>query len=125
MTPTSHLLRTPGEAQLVSPVESVYSVIITAAENPGQVAWCLGHFRRIYPTMPALLVSDGPRRWNYEGVVKRFSMRLVEGLSLKRATCGGQWWARFVEYALEFESAFVLKVDPDAMFQRPFEFPPL
>lgn len=112
-------------AQGAAPGEHSLMVLLHVVERPQQLAWCLDHLRRVYPSVPVMAISDGVPPDRYRPVCRHYDVELIGGSRLKLASEGGAWWQRALEVADSAATEFVIKIDPDTLVQRTIAFWPV
>lgn len=95
-------------------------VCAVADEGDAQLEFFLTHFRRAYPRAPLAVVSDGVDDPAYPTLCQRYGAVYRLGRFLKRIECGGTWWRRTLTIGLDLGTPYIVKVDPDTRFWRPF-----
>jgi hypothetical protein len=99
-------------------------VIVVADEEPTQLDFCLSNVRRCHPTVKIHVISDGVVNPAFPIVCRRHKADFTQGEYLKRIECGGAWWRRTLEIGLSYKTRWILKIDPDTEFHRPFRTTP-
>lgn len=100
------------------------AVVVVAEEGAKQLEFFLQNYRKCYPKAPLHVVSDGVNDPDYPVLCKKYKADYTLGRYYKRIECGGLWWKRTLEIGLKYGKKWILKVDPDTKFWRPFKAEP-
>jgi hypothetical protein len=96
--------------------------IITVHHEPAdQLAWCARHLRTAYPNALVSVIADGRDKPSWRDECNCYGLNYQPRPErLKSLHQGARWWNRFFELALQYETEYVVKLDPDSLFRRPF-----
>lgn len=100
------------------------TVVVVAEEGSKQLEFFLQNYRKCYPSTPLHVISDGVADAEYPKLCKKYKADYTLGRYYKRIECGGLWWKRTLEIGLKYNKKWILKVDPDTKFCRPFRSEP-
>ncbi len=100
------------------------TVVVVAEEGAKQLEFFLQGYRKCYPNAPLHVISDGVADPEYHKLCKKYKCDYTLGRYYKRIECGGLWWKRTLEIGLKYGKKWILKVDPDTKFWRPFKAEP-
>ncbi len=100
------------------------TVVVVAEEGAKQLEFFLQNYRKCYPKTPLHVISDGVNDPDYPKLCKKYNADYTLGRYYKRIECGGLWWKRTIEIGLKYGKKWILKVDPDTKFWRPFKSSP-
>ena len=102
-----------------------HAVIMTIYQEPAlQILRAVASVRRHEPSYPVVVVSDGISRPDVALKADRLGFRFVAGDHLKSLPKAASWWTRFFGEGLAEGTDYLLKLDPDAFFWRPFRTVP-
>jgi hypothetical protein len=100
-----------------------YTFEIVVHNEVDELSACLVSLRTHHPAAPVLIISDGDDRGGYRRLARAYNARYVAGESLKPSRGADYCRRLFVEF-LRCPTDYLLKVDPDTRFHRPFRFFP-
>lgn len=100
------------------------TVVVVAEEGAKQLEFFLQNYRKCHPKAPLHVISDGVNDPEYAKLCKKYKADYTLGRYYKRIECGGLWWKRTLEIGLKYNKKWILKVDPDTKFWRPFRAEP-
>lgn len=99
-----------------------FGFVINTYHDTAQLAACLSSLRQHYPDAPATVIDDGGDGTAIIPVTAEYRADLMLGQHLRHAV--GKWLRRWLAAGLGMGTDWVVKVDPDSRFHRPFTAPP-
>jgi hypothetical protein len=94
-------------------------------KNPDDTAECLRDLRKHYSTSRVILRSDGDSDPRFPILAKRNKVDFREELRLFGVENGGAVIERMLELFLEKPTRYLLKIDPDTVIHRRFQYLPV
>lgn len=95
-------------------------VINVFDEGPEQLEACLKNIRTFYKHVVIHIVSDGINNPRYAPICSKYGAKYTRGTYLKRSECGGMWWKRTLLLGRSSKTKWIVKMDLDSRFHRPF-----
>lgn len=106
-----------------------YTFEIVVHHEVDELGACLVSLRMHHPAAPVVIISDGDDCDGYRRLARAYGARYVAGESLKRSRGADYCQRLFAEFLRGPDGSggatdYLLKVDPDTRFHRPFRFLP-